>query len=137
MWCTGILVPMARARTPEGKRVVIPVRVSEPLAAGLDKARGELTRSAWVRGVLAAYLASDGGQASTVHEPAHSPRPVYVHAEPAPMEVYAYTATPEPELTPEPARKRMPAARSCTHKRVTSSKGGKCHDCSTWVPASS
>ena len=50
---------------------------------------------------------------------------------------------PRPELkhepSPEPVRKRKPepAARSCTHKRVTSSKGGKCHDCGDWVPASS
>ena len=129
---------MARARTPEGKRVVIPVRVSEPKAAAINEARGDTPRSVWVERAIDAYLlAAMGGQASTGPELAHSPQPVYVHAEPAPMEVYAYTATPEPELTPEPARKRMPAARSCTHKRVTSSKGGKCHDCGDWVPASS
>lgn len=39
---------MARERTPEGKRVVIPVRVSEPKAAAIDKARGETARSVWV-----------------------------------------------------------------------------------------
>ena len=57
MWCTRTLLSVARKRTLEGKRVVIPVRVSEPMAAELDKARGELTRSAWVRAVLGAYVA--------------------------------------------------------------------------------
>ena len=149
MWCTGILVPMARARTPEGKRVVIPVRVSEPMAAELDKARGELTRSSWLRAVAGAYLvAAAGGQVSTVPELEHGGIPVHAHPEPEPMPVYTYTASPEPEperpavhepspeLVPERKPRRTPRASACTHKRVTSSKGGKCHDCGDWVPAS-
>ena len=123
MWCTGILVPMARARTPEGKRVVIPVRVSEPLAADLDRARGELTRSAWVRGVLSAYLAADGGgQVSTVHEPAHSPQPVYVHPEPEHKQ--AATAETRPPRTPR--------ADACPHPRARILKG-LCNACGTHV----
>ena len=43
---------MARERTPEGKRVVIPVRVSEPKAAAIDKARGETARSVWVEAAI-------------------------------------------------------------------------------------
>ena len=130
MWCTGILIGMARARTPEGKRVVIPVRVSEPMAAELDKARGDLDRSAWVRGVLSAYLAAAAsGQADTVPELEHGRVPVYVHPEPAPMQVYAYTAAPEP--SPEPERKR-----SCTHKRMRISKG-VCPDFQDWVSRTS
>jgi len=48
---------MARERTPEGKRVVIPVRVSEPKAAAIDAARGDTARSVWVEGAIDAELA--------------------------------------------------------------------------------
>jgi hypothetical protein len=44
------------------------------------------------------------------------------------------------ERTPEPSpkpRRAEPKPRSCTHKRVTSRKGGRCPDCTDWVPASS
>ena len=67
-------------------------------------------------------------------------RPAVIAASP-PEPQHGRTPELTPELehepSPEPARTRMPAARSCTHKRVTSSKGGKCHDCGDWVPASS
>lgn len=48
---------MARERTPEGKRIVIPVRVSEPKAAEIDKARGETPRSVWVERAIDTALA--------------------------------------------------------------------------------
>lgn len=48
---------MARERTPEGKRVVIPVRVSEPKAAAIDKARGGTPRSVWIEQAIDAALA--------------------------------------------------------------------------------
>jgi hypothetical protein len=47
---------MARERTPEGKRVVIPVRVSEPKAEAIDKARGDTPRSVWVERAIDAFL---------------------------------------------------------------------------------
>ena len=42
---------------------------------------------------------------------------------------------PRPELTPEPPPKPQRQA-GCTHKRKTSSKGGRCPDCGAWAAAS-
>lgn len=47
---------VARERTPEGKRVVIPVRVSEPKAEAIDLARGDTPRSVWVEQAIDAAL---------------------------------------------------------------------------------
>lgn len=41
---------------PLGKRVVIPVRFSEPMAAAIDEARGETPRSVWIEEAVAARL---------------------------------------------------------------------------------
>ena len=47
---------MARSLTPEGKRITISVKVSEPEAAAIDAARGDLTRSAWLHQAIARGL---------------------------------------------------------------------------------
>ena len=64
---------MARERTPEGKRVVIPVRVSEPKAAAIDKARGETPRSVWVEAAIDERL-ERLGQAEYEHQMAAARR---------------------------------------------------------------
>ena len=64
---------MARARTPDGKRRVIPVRVSEPKFAAIEAARGETARSVWVEAAIDAYLSP----------PAVRPEPVYGNPEPS------------------------------------------------------
>jgi hypothetical protein len=63
---------MARERTPEGKRVVIPVRVSEPKAEAIDKARGETPRSVWVEGAIDAELSRFDRDGQPVASTAHT-----------------------------------------------------------------
>ena len=43
---------MARPKTPHGRRVTVSVKVSEAEAAAIDKARGKLTRSAYLRSLV-------------------------------------------------------------------------------------
>jgi hypothetical protein len=102
---------MARERTPEGKRVVIPVRVSEPKAAAIDAARGETPRSVWVEAAIDACLA--GG-----------PRPLRTTSKGREKVTLTERATfgdPEPERTPK----------NCKHPRVHGK--GVCPDCHGWV----
>jgi hypothetical protein len=72
---------VARAKTPGGKRVTICVKVSEADAAAIDAARGEVTRSAWGRGMLLAAVtggmpAQAGAVRQRAAEPVSSPPPV-------------------------------------------------------------
>jgi hypothetical protein len=65
---------MARTQTPDGKRVTICIKVSEPEAAVIDAARGTLTRSAWGRDAL---IAQSAGRAPAVKpkRPARASQP--------------------------------------------------------------
>ena len=63
---------MARTRTEHGRREVIAVRVSEPMAAQIDAVRGKVSRSEWMRAAAEAALS---GSVSAVREP---PRPAPV-----------------------------------------------------------
>jgi hypothetical protein len=87
---TGILEFMARTQTPDGKRVTICIKVSEPEAAAIDAARGALTRSAWGRGAMLAH-APDPVPPVRPERPARaaklataSPAPVAADSAPAP-----------------------------------------------------
>jgi hypothetical protein len=44
----------------DGRRVTLGLRVSEDLAAALDEARGDVTRSAWLEAALREALAQSG-----------------------------------------------------------------------------
>jgi hypothetical protein len=50
---------MTRKKTPDGKRVLMAAKVSEPVAAAVDAARGMQTRSAWIQDAIAAKLAGE------------------------------------------------------------------------------
>jgi len=110
---TGI--PRGRPRTPEGKRIVLPVRVSEPKAAAIDAARGETPRSVWIEGAIDAYLAGSRGQGSRPKSVYLNPNPVYVND--APDEVAE-------------AHARKP--KNCKHSSMRIRKG-VCPDCGEWV----
>jgi hypothetical protein len=50
---------MTRGKLPDGKRVTICAKVSEPDAQAIDAARGDMTRSAWVQLAIADRLRAD------------------------------------------------------------------------------
>jgi hypothetical protein len=52
---------VSRPKMPEGKRIPISFKISEPVAAEIDKARGSLTRAAWIQGAIDKALAADAG----------------------------------------------------------------------------
>ena len=63
-------------------------------------------------------------------------RPAAIAAStPEPEQDSTHELMPEREPSPEPARTPPRPDRSCKHKRMTSRKGGRCPDCSTWVSA--
>lgn len=49
---------MARPKNPDGKRVTMSTRFSEPEAERIDAARGDLDRSEWLRSAALASLAA-------------------------------------------------------------------------------
>jgi len=51
---------MARPKSPDGKRVPMSTRFSEPEAAAIDAARGNTDRSVWLREVALAAARSSG-----------------------------------------------------------------------------
>jgi hypothetical protein len=53
---------MSKPKSPDGKRVTMGVRFSEPDAKAIDAARGTVSRSEWLRGV--ALAAVSGGQSA-------------------------------------------------------------------------
>jgi hypothetical protein len=55
---------MTRAKLPEGKRVTICAKVSEPTAAEIDAARGEMSRSAWVQAAITLALGGKPARAA-------------------------------------------------------------------------
>ena len=67
-----------RPKTADGKRKLIPVRVSEPKFAAIEAARGGIPRSVWVEAAIDAYLSPPAPLAAPV--PAASPVPVYGYA---------------------------------------------------------
>jgi len=77
---------MPRRLTPTGRRVVVPVRVSEDTARQIDAARGEVSRSEWLhRAALAALSGQPPAAAPPVRQPAAStapqaPAPGHPHA---------------------------------------------------------
>lgn len=122
---------------PLGKRVVIPVRVSEPMRDAIDAARGEMPRSAWIEEAVASRLAEP---APPLHAPGTVRGAAAGQAEvQAPPRAAAGTVTfLEPGGVPvasEPVPK-VPAARrgpkNCRHPNMRLSKG-VCPDCSEWV----
>lgn len=56
---------MARKQTPDGRRVTVCAKLSEPEAAAVDTARGTLTRGTWLRMAALAYLGTDPGRQDT------------------------------------------------------------------------
>lgn len=135
---------MARERTPLGKRVVIPVRVSEPMAEAVDKARGDTARSVWVEEAIAARLAVEA-------KPPSSRRPSVSATSPerlAELRAKAAAADVEPindpaELarrsieahTQEIAAQAAPKPKNCKHPKVRVK--GTCPDCFTYVGSKS
>lgn len=125
-----------RPRLPLGKRVVIPVRVSEPMRDAIDAARGEVPRSAWIEEAVAARLA---GPAPPLRAPGAVRKAAARQAEVQAPRAAAGTVTflepggvpvasePVPEV---PAAKRGP--KNCKHPNMRLSKG-VCPDCSEWV----
>lgn len=74
---------MARTKTPDGKRVGISAKFSEPEAAEIDAARGGMQRGPWLR--LAALAAARDGQPGNRGPAvrADSPDPGYVRWAPS------------------------------------------------------
>jgi hypothetical protein len=67
---------MARPRTPDGRRVIVPVRLSEADATALDAARGTTPRSEWVAQAIRARLQAGRSAAAKSRSPrAARPRP--------------------------------------------------------------
>lgn len=99
-----------RTRTPDGRRVVIAVRVSESAASAIDLARGGQSRSSWLQSLIAAEL--EGAQA------------------PAPA-TSANSRVPGP--APAPAARGRPAARKRCQRPGTRVIGGWCPDCEVLV----
>jgi hypothetical protein len=51
---------MSRVKTPNGKRVLLAVKVSEGTAAAVDSARGDLLPAQWLRNLIDAALEAEG-----------------------------------------------------------------------------
>ena len=102
---------VTRKQTPEGKRVTMGVKFSEPEAAMIDTARGTTTRSEWLRTAALAYLAG-------------APRPLRTTSKGREKVTLTEIAT------FEPAPGRTPA--NCKHPNFRGVKG-VCPDCCEWV----
>ena len=100
---------MPRPKSPDGRRVPVTTRFSEPEAAEIDAARGDIDRSAWVRS--ASLAVARRAQPAPPRKPAARSEAVYVN-----------TDTPEPERKPK----------NCKHPNMRMSKG-VCPDCQEWV----
>lgn len=113
-----------------GKRVVIPVRVSEPMRDAIDAARGDTPRSVWVEEAIAAKLGaplpiSIGGiKIPVTVDDRQPPSIVSVIAPGEAMRMARAFA-----LTPEEA---APKTANCKHKGLRMAKG-VCPECSTYV----
>ena len=107
---------VARKQTPEGKRVTMGVKFSEPEAEAIDAARGNVNRSEWLRtAALAALGRQPPGAPPTMPPAGPPPRP---RRAAAPVRF----REPEPERTPK----------NCKHPNMRVSKG-VCPDCCEWV----
>lgn len=98
-----------RPRTADGKRVVIPVRVSDPKKAAIDAARGDTPASVWVEAAIDAALAADAAPSPGRTRPACTEPPPVKPASPGPL--------------PQPS-----TGQRCTHSG-TRVIGGYCKHC--------
>lgn len=106
-----------RKPEPEGKRVTICVKVSEPLAAAIDSARGDASRSAWVRDAISGRLTGIGRFADVL---AGLPP----QADEGDLTGLADEIRETRESLARPAKK-------CKHPKVRGK--GVCPDCHEWV----
>jgi hypothetical protein len=102
--------------TPDGRRKTWGTRLSEDESARADSARGELDRSAWIRGFIL----------GAIGPPREVPAELgIVDARPAdPVQAVQAVMRQLPE--------RRPAARDCPHPKTRVMKG-LCQACGTYV----
>lgn len=122
---------MPRKPTPDGRRVHVNIRVSEPEAALLDSVRGQLSRGPWMRAAAleAAHRMRDSGILESVGveitvDDRQPPGIVSVIAPGEAMRMARAFA-----LTPEEA---APKTANCKHKGLRMAKG-VCPECQTYV----
>lgn len=101
---------MPRPKTPDGHRIPVTIKLSEPEAAEIDAARGDTERIPWMReAILAAARGAAGNGNPGVPE----------------------TGNRSPGKTPDRGGPRE-TAKPCKHRNMRMSKG-ICPDCQTWV----
>ena len=125
-----MLKPVARPKSPDGKRVPMSVRFSEPEAEEIDAARGSMDRGSWLREAALAAARPPGlhplpqiqarGRVKSGTPPTMPPEPPLPRPRKAPAPVRF--REPEPERTPK----------NCKHPNFRGVKG-VCPDCCEWV----
>jgi hypothetical protein len=134
-----MLESVARPKSPDGRRVPMSTRFSEPEAAAIDAARGNTGRSEWLREVaLAAASASDRKplptDVITIVTDERMPPGTAAYVGPS-GKVAAFNIGTGPKPPAAPVRFREPepnlAPMDCKHPRVHGK--GACPDCFEWV----
>ncbi len=120
-----MLESVARPKSPDGKRVPMSTRLSEPEAAEIDAARGNTSASEWLREVALAAARASGRKplpTDAITIVTDDRMPASTAALVSQGNVVAFTIEPEPDLAPK----------DCKHPRVHGK--GACPDCYEWVP---
>lgn len=115
---------MAKPKTPDGMRVTMCVKFSEPQAAVIDAARGHQDRSEWLR--LTALAAAGYQLVPAAHASMGAPRQDSATAGPKPGQ-RAAVQTPRPVAAAMRASAEVP----CKHPTASINELGICTECGT------
>ena len=134
---------MSRVKTPNGKRVLLAVKVSEGTAGAIDSARGDLRRGQWLENLIDAALEAEGISQAPIDSlppqiPAVKTRARAPRRTPAPK-ASPVTVAPPPgaAVFQDPGAERIvadaPPAPAATRKKCTHPGyrqiGGFCREC--------
>jgi hypothetical protein len=108
-----MLKRVARPKSPDGKRVPMSTRFSEPEADAIDAARGGTDRSEWLRTAALAFLAADGRTPARKPSGKHGGQTAPARAPIPPVSTKLPAAPPAPVRPATACLHRLPAGAWC------------------------